>query len=75
MRSRRKALVHQTIDSIPAGIYFTARDVVALMKQSGHGIRALTPHAIGPILSARTDVKNCGLSTHFNSTLWKKVRA
>ena len=43
MRSKRKALVHQTIDSIPAGIYFTARDVVALMKRSGHGIRALTP--------------------------------
>lgn len=75
MRSKRKALVHQTIDSIPAGIYFTARDVVALMKRSGHGIRALTPRAVGLVLSGRDDVRSYGVSSHYNCRLWKRVRA
>ena len=75
MRSKRKVLIHQTIDSIPAGIYFTAKDVVHMMKQSGHGIRALTPRAVGLVLSGRDDVRSCGVSSHYNCRLWKKVRA
>jgi len=68
---RRSIRVHRVIDTIPKGIYFTAQDIVVLMKRNGTGRFAATARTVGNILRNRPDVENCGMSD--NCTLWRRI--
>ena len=70
---RRSIRVHEVIDGIPKGIYFTAADIVAMMKRTGTGRYAATVFTVGHILHNRPDVENCGISKAHNCTLWRRI--